>query len=222
MRPCSITYVIFEALVNIAISLYKAVAVGWRQCSRAPCWWFLCLNRLGCWIGLIIVTILITVFLVVMVLIGAAVVTFCWGTCLLIFVFSGGGNFNQANLDCFGADPTPPTPEPLPTVIITRPAAGTPAGYYLPTDVITFTAIGEDVDGSPLTGSSLQWFDTYSGANDQPLGEGETISTTLVLRPEDAQAGRVTDHLVSVVATGSDGRKSAPGRRSAFIRQGLT
>lgn len=147
--------------------------------------------------------------------------TTCWATCIIAFFFSFGGNKGKANINCFAADPMPPPAAPLPSVMITKPAAGTPAGYYLPTEVITFTAIGEDVDGSPLIGAALQWFDTFPGVTDQPLGEGETISVMLVLRPEDAQAGRITEHLVSVVATGAGGQRSRPSLRSANIRQGL-
>jgi hypothetical protein len=222
MNACAITYRIFRELTTAAVDLYKRAAVAWRGCSESPCW-FLCLNRFFCYVLLIIVFILVTVLLVFWVLVSVALVTTCWATCVIAFFFTFGGNKGKANINCFADDPMPstPAPEPLPTVMITKPAAGTPAGYYLPTEAITFTAIGEDVDGSPLTGASLQWFDTFPGATDQPLGEGETISIMLVLRPEDAQAGRVTEHLVSVVATGAGGQRSRPSLRSANIRQGL-
>jgi hypothetical protein len=169
MNACSITYVVFRGLVTKAVDLYKSVVLAWRGCNESPCW-FLCLNRLFCYILLIIVTILVTILLVVWVVVSVALVTTCWATCILAFFFTFGGNVGKANINCFAADPMPPTPEPLPTVMITKPAAGTPAGYYLPTEVITFTAIGEDVDGSPLTDAALQWFDTFSGVTDQPLG----------------------------------------------------
>jgi hypothetical protein len=219
MRLCAPTYILLTDMVGRVTSLYRLVAVAWRQCNEQRCrWWCLCCNKWLCFIALIITAVLITVLLVFVVLIGVAIVTACWGTCILVFIFTFGGNTGRWNLNCFAPDPTPPPPAPLPTVIITRPAAGTPAGYYGPGDLITFEAVAEDVDGSRLTGTAVQWSDTYAGAVDQPLGEGETISVALILRNEDLQAGLVTEHLVSVVATGSDGRMSRPSLRTAYIR----
>ncbi len=125
MNVCSFTYVVFQALVTAAVELYTAAVVAWRGCRDSPCW-FLCLNKLFCYILLIIVFILITIFLVVSVLVSLALVTICWETCILVFLFTLGGNMGKGNINCFAGDPMP-TPEPLPTVMITKPAAETPA-----------------------------------------------------------------------------------------------
>lgn len=171
---------------------------------------------------MIISVVLTTILLVLVVVVAVVPVTICWGICLLIFVFTFGGNFGNANLNCFARDPVPPEPAPLPTVIITEPpGGGAPPRYHTPTDLITFTAVAADVDGSPLTGPSVEWFDSYPGVPDQTLGQGEEISVMLTLRPEDAQAGHVTEHLVSVVATGAGGTKSRPARTSVNIRPGI-
>lgn len=218
MNICALTYTTLRALVRKAIDLYQSVTKWWQECSRQSCrWWCLCCNKWLCWIALIICYVLVTIWLLVVVIIGVALVTTCWVTCSLLFLFSFGGNFGRSGWNCFAGDPAPPDPVPVPTVRITEPGEGIPARYYTPTELIRFTAVGEDGDGSALTGSSLQWTDSYPGTVDASLGEGEELSVYLPLRPEDESAGRVTEHLVSVVATGSDGRKSRPARASVNV-----
>jgi hypothetical protein len=218
MNVCSFTYVFLQEFVTRVVTLYSLIAVAWRQCSEQRCrWWCLCCNKWLCWIALIISVILVTILLVVVVLIGVALVTACWLICIFLFIFSFGGNMGKASINCFAKDPVPPPPPPLPTVIITEPPRGVPARYHPPDEQIALSAVAADVDGSPLTGPALEWFDSYPGVVDQLLGQGESISVMLVLRPEDTQAGRATEHLVSVVATGTGGQKSLPSRATVNI-----
>jgi hypothetical protein len=223
VNACSFTYSSLVGVTRRVIELYSMIAKAWRRCSEQPCrWWCLCCNRWLCWVGLIFAYVLTTILLILVVVIFSSLVMICWAVCIVLFIFTFGGNFGRANLNCFAADPILPEPKLLPTVIITKPAAGTPAGFYTPNEVITFAATGEDVDGSLLTGSALEWFDTYRGTSNSPLGNGGSISVTLVLLPDDAGAGRVTEHLISAVATGFDGSKSRPSVRSVNIRQGIS
>jgi hypothetical protein len=85
---------------------------------------------------------------------------------------------------------------------------------------VTFSAEGYDATGQRLPGSSLAWFDTYIGVVDQPLGSGNSITITLMFRPEDAQVGGVTEHSIRVDATDTDGRR-ASDLRTAYARAAI-
>lgn len=223
VNVCSDTYLLLTSLTTRIVELYKLIWNEVLVCARQRCrWWCLCCEHWLCWIGLAIAAILTTILLIVEVLVSVAVITTCWGTCILIFIFTFGGNFGRASLNCFVADPTPPAPAPRPTVRVTVPDPHTPERFFLPTDVVTFAAVAEDVDGTPLTGMALAWFDTFGGISDRPLGTGTPIDVTLELLADDAAAGRVTHHTVTVVATGADGTTSRPAVTGASIRQGLS
>jgi hypothetical protein len=81
------------------------VSQPWKQCTRQrKCyWWCLCCNKWVCWVGLIIVAIIVVV--VLLWTYSTLIVTgiFCELLCVLRVIFL------QDNAGCFGETPPPPS-----------------------------------------------------------------------------------------------------------------
>jgi hypothetical protein len=91
-----------------------------------------------------------------------------------------------------------------PTVAVTQP----PNNSDFPsaeTVAVTFSASAVDPQDGPLSGASVEWFDSYGSVVNQSLGTGTSISTTLVHDPADRANGRQTLHTISVVARDAAG-----------------
>jgi hypothetical protein len=120
-------------------SMWSWVAVPWRFCSSDPCW-FLCLNRLLCWIALIGLAILIVHIFVLIVVFFFILLVVCEILCIIFAIL-------QAKVRCFQyADIASPPPN-------RAPVAQTDGPYHgLVGQSLSMSAAGStDPDGTALT-----------------------------------------------------------------------
>lgn len=101
---------------------------------------------------------------------------------------------------CTGVKPS----DQPPTVKIKSPLdnAHLPAANV---DPESFAATATDAEDGPLTGGSVQWFDSHGTVVDAILGQGTSFSSTLAWDDVDSRSNNLTKHTIKVVATDSKG-----------------
>jgi hypothetical protein len=212
-RLCAFLYTAVSAEFELIVRIWGEFTRRIGECTAQRCrWWCLCCNIWLCWILVIIIAIVVAILWLIWTVITILTVPVCWGTCILIFVFTLGGNFGRWNLNCFASDPTPaPSGPTVPSVSIVEPQfrAVFPDGDTVP---ITFRADAYGPDGTALTGSAVRWEEYLVGTvpgQYRLIGEGADIAATLPRRPADVAANLPSDYTIRVTATATTGRTAS-------------
>jgi hypothetical protein len=213
MNFCAGTYRAVESLKTIWASYARIISTLWNACSAQSCsWWCLCCNKWLCWLVVIALAIIYAALLVLASVIIVLVVPLCYFVCLILVILLAIGRSPTPN--CFMDDvapPPPPPPDPLPTIAITAPPDNSTFtdGAVTP---ITFSATVTNADGSVVPTPAVAWWERVNtpvavpGAPTIPLGNGATISHTLIQTQQDKTAGRTSRNDVTAGFFLPDGR----------------
>jgi hypothetical protein len=212
MNFCAGTYRAVESLRAIWASYWQTITMLWNACSAQSCtWWCLCCNKWLCWLVVIALAIVYALILVLVSVIFVLIVPLCWIVCLILVVLLAIGRSPIPN--CFNDDvvPPPPPPDPLPTITITQPPNNSTFADGAVTP-ITFSATVTNADGSTVPTPAVIWSERVNtpvavpGAPVIPLGNGATISHTLIQTQQDKTAGRTSRNDVTATFRLPDGR----------------
>lgn len=191
-RPCGFFYDVVAVLATRIVDMWVWVAATIRRCAANRCtWWCLCCDRWACWIGVILLGIVVTILLVVAILLAVLMVVLCWVICLIAAILEALGRGTVPN--CFAGTAPPPPPNRAPTAATDGPYNGRVG------QMIAMSAAGStDPEGATLTAS---W----------TLGDGTTLSG-LTISHAYANVGVFT-----VTVTVSDGALTGTATTTATI-----
>jgi PKD domain len=192
-RPCAFFYEVVGKLATTIVDVWTWVASVVQRCAANRCtWWCLCCDRWGCWIGMVLLGIVLTVVLVIFILMAVLMVVVCWIVCVIAAILEALGRGTVPN--CFAGTPAPPPPaNRAPTAVTDGPYNGR-VGQMIAMSAATST----DPEGTPLTAS---W----------TLGDGTTL-TGLTISHTYSNVGVFT-----VNVTVSDGSLTSTATTTATI-----